>query len=270
MKHFARNIIPLFAATAIALGAISASAGPITMSATYYTIAENDQDMNHLASGVFNNEVQTSLGADGLPVLNTSAFGCASGCFMNTPAPADLTSTGEITWWSPSLNKGGAGGVSDVSMTSTGTITLPYMNTSFFPPNGTGSNDANGFQAAVFSTVLNVPTSESVTFSVGADDVAFVYLDGKIVCDLGGVHPDSPGTCTSGTLAAGSNNLELFFADIHQTASALTFDVTTSGVTGSPTPEPGTAVLFVLGLAGLALVVEVDRRRRVSRALRRL
>lgn len=267
MKHFARNIIPLLAATAIALGAISASAGPITMSATYYTIAENDQDMNKLAGGVFNNEVQSMLGADGLPVLNTTAFGCTSGCFTSTPLPADLTSTGEITWWSPSLNKGGSGGVSDVTMTGIATISLPYSNGSFFPPNGTGSNDANGFQAAVFSTVLNVPTSESVSFNVGADDVAFVYLDGKIVCDLGGVHPDSPGTCTSGTLAAGSNNLELFFADIHQTASALTFDVTTSGVTGSPTPEPGTAVLFVLGLAGLALIMKADRWRRHGRTL---
>jgi fibro-slime domain-containing protein len=101
-----------------------------------------------------------------------------------------------------------------VTQTGTGTITLPYSNGSFFPPNGTGTNDANGFQAAAFSTVLSVPSAETISFNIGADDVAFVYLDGRIVCDLGGVHPDSAGTCTSGSLTASNHTLELFYADI--------------------------------------------------------
>ena len=166
----------------------AARADTITMSATYYTIAADDVDMGHLASGVFNNEVQSTLGTDGLPILNTATYGCSSNCFTNSPFPADLTASGEITWWSPSLNK-------NVTETTTGTITTPYSNGSFYPPNGTGPNDANGFQAAIFSTVLDVPTSENISFNVGADDVAFVYLDGSIVCDLGGVHGDAPGTC---------------------------------------------------------------------------
>jgi fibro-slime domain-containing protein len=242
------------AAAAMVLASFAARADAITMSATYYTISETDPDMNHLASGTFNNEVQNTLGTDGLPILNTAAFGCSSGCFTNSPLPTDLTASGEITWWSPGLN-------ANVTQTGTGTITTPYSNGSFFPPNGTGPNNFSGFQAAVFSTELDVPTSESISFSIGADDVAFVYLDGSIVCDLGGVHGNSAGTCTSSTLTAGDHSLELFYADIENTAAALTFDVTTEGVTGAPTPLPGALPLFAGGLGFVGLVTRRRKRK---------
>lgn len=254
MKTFLRNLVLPAACAVMALTPLAARASSITMSATYFTIAEGDQDMNRLAGGVFSNEVQSTLGPDGLPVLNTAAYGCTSGCFTSTPLPADLTASGEITWWSPSLNNGGSGGASDVVETGTGTITLPYSNSSFFPPNGTGSNDSSGFEAALFSTTLIVPTQESISFSIGADDVAFVYLDGSIVCDLGGVHADSPGTCTSGTLSAGSHTLELFYADLHTVGADLTFDVTTAGIS-SGAPEPGSLALLGSALVGFGVML---------------
>lgn len=97
-----------------------------------------------------------------------------------------------------------------------------------------------GYQAATFSGTLSPKTSETVSFSVGADDVAFVYLNGQMVCDLGGVHPDTPGTCTTGMLTAGtSNSLEIFYADLRPAAAPLNFSLVTTNVTVCPAGTTG-------------------------------
>jgi fibro-slime domain-containing protein len=227
------------AAVAALAGLTSPASAAVTMSATYYTVAESgdpDFNTNPCCNSLYTNEVKGTLGPNGLPVYNPGYGG---------PTLYDVNSQGELTWWSPSLN-------SNVTKTGTGSVTLPFSNYNFFPPNGTGSNDGSGFQAAIFRGVLNVPTTESVTFSFGADDDSFLALDNTIISQEGGIHGVSAAPVTTSVLTPGSYDLTLFYTDRHETGAGLYFSLDTSGVTISTgVPEASTWAMMLIGFAGL-------------------
>jgi len=249
----------------VAFGMMTAFVAPIasqaqTLDINYYTISSSDPDANHLAGGLFTNEVQNALGSDTLPVLNIPLYGCTSDCYPVTGAPgfpsggstpnANVNSSGEITYWSTSNPY--------VTKTLSTTTTLPFnVPSNFFPPNGTGSGDgnSNGYQAAMLYGTINAPTTETLSFSIGSDDMAFAYIDGQVVCSDGGVHGSSSVACTTPTVSAGSHTFDLFFVDINQTQAGLTFSINTTGVTTGPPPASTPEIDPAAATSGLMLLL---------------
>jgi fibro-slime domain-containing protein len=252
-----RLVLGLACAAGASSLASLAHATPITMNVNYFTLAKGDPDTEQNINGVITNEVRPTLGINGLPVLNIAAYGCISNCYGSQTIHDINPVTGELTYWSPSLNL-------NVTSSGTGTVTLPYNGDNLFPPDGNGPNDANGYLTALLTTTINVPTTESLQFTLGADDDAFVYLNNMLVCQLGGIHTDVPGPCTTATEAAGNYSLSIFYADVHTTQAALSFSIDTANVTGV-TPEPPSILLFASAL--LALGAAGLRSRRASSAM---
>lgn len=246
-----------------------AKAASISLQATYYTVAgtyngpgSGDPDFNTIGccTATFTDEVQSTVGALGLPVYNTSS---------SAPFIHDTLADGEITWWSPTLN-------ANVVQTGSALITTPFQNFSFYPPNGTGTDDAHGFQAATFTGAFTLTAPESISFSLGADDDAFLSVDGTIVAQEGGIHGVSAAASSSATLGIGAHTIELFYVDRNVTGAGLYFDITTQDITVTPpvvtpppvnpptgVPEPMSIALLGAGLIGVA----VTRMRRHSVAL---
>jgi fibro-slime domain-containing protein len=114
-----------------------------------------------------------------------------------------------------------------------------------FAPNGGGTNDANGFQTAIFRGNLTVGATGGSVFFGGDDDV-FLAIDGVIVGQVDGVHTTADLTVS---VAAGTHSLELFYADRDQTDANLQFQLTNATI--SAVPEPSTWAMMILGFLGL-------------------
>ncbi|MGL6043506.1 MAG: PEPxxWA-CTERM sorting domain-containing protein [Sandaracinobacteroides sp.] len=163
--------------------------------------------------------------------------------------------TGEIQWWTPGVTAGG----DTVTGTGSSLVSFPFTDTSLFPANGAGSSNGgrNGFQTALLTTNLFLSDKSVVTWTMSADDDAWVFINGTLLTGLGGVHPVAASPIGTITLNAGNHDIRVFFADRHTTQSSLSFSATAAAV-----PEPATWAMLI---SGFGLVGWAARRRRPAR-----
>lgn len=226
---------PLFALCVLVASVTgSAYAAPITgtMTGNYFTVLSDPDFNQHQLTSL---TVQAQLGPNGLPVFSSGSV-----------PVNDLTTDNEITWWSPSLNSNVI-----VSSVPSGVVNLP-LNTSMYAPApgvGTGPSPNNlGFLTAHFTATI-LSASPTLYAFLGADDDAFLYIDGQLISQIGGVHAFEYAPVAS-FASAGSHTLDLFYADREQTEARLFF-----ALSDTPTlviPEPATFALLAASLIGFA------------------
>ncbi|MEP6765799.1 MAG: PEP-CTERM sorting domain-containing protein [Gemmatimonadaceae bacterium] len=197
-------------------------------------------------SGLQTGWVDGVLNANRRPTL--SALGAS---YVGANKINSVAAGGELAWWT-------AGGLSG-AVVSDGTTTMATnFNTGggWFP---TGeSNNSTWQRSALFTGYAN--NSGSGNWWVGADDDAWVFKNGSLVVDNGGVKGMGTNSMSSVSWLAG-DRIEIFFADRNTVDSGIMFDGGELQLT-TTTPEPGTYALIGTGL--LALFAAKRRRRQLA------
>jgi fibro-slime domain-containing protein len=188
----------------------------------------------------------STLGVDGAPVY---------GAHASTPTTHSKASFDQWFHNVPGVNVALPYTVTATLVPSSNPPLYTYSNNAFFIADGKGWNDPSfahaqtdcgtthnfSFTYAVHST-FTYATGQNFSFS-GDDDV-FVYINNKLVVDLGGVHNAESGSVNLDTLGltAGQNYpFDLFYAERHTCAS--TFALTTS-IQLAPANQPPTAKII--------------------------
>jgi fibro-slime domain-containing protein len=238
---------------------VSGAANADTINITYYEIAHAPGNtLTGSPNGDFgicctsppatlpNISVGANLGPNGLPVSSGG------------PAPVVSVNavTNEIQWWSSPL----------ATPTSTSVTSLPFSNGNMFAPNGGGSNNSTVFQTAILSGTL-LGSGSNTVLTVNGDDDVLVYIDGKYVGGVPGVHGNSALSLNLGVLPAVPHDLKVFYADRAENQAEFGISLVGGTISSNPVetnPVPGPIV--GAGLPGLVMalggLVMLSRRRR--------
>lgn len=211
-----------------------------------FKIDHPDMQYPHKSFGVRTGLVMADLGGDGKPVLNTGTDynnGMIDGPESFNQWFRDVPEVNIAVPHAIVLDNGqeAPGGVYTFAREKQLSGDLKY----FFPMDGMGWNDSQSVSTGThnFYFTYEIHTQftytdpsereEAMTFSFTGDDDVWVYINGKLAVDIGGVHGQATRSINLDSAAAdlglepgGTYTLDFFFAERHTTESNFRIETT--------------------------------------------
>jgi fibro-slime domain-containing protein len=215
-------VIRALIGAAFAMLVVSPALAEGTLNAQYFVLPPTHPDVGKGADGTIVRDLFANrLDGNDLPVV--TALGRS---YTGPSGPIhDVDAMGEVQWY-------GAHSTYGARRVKNGTDRLPFKFEAMFPPGKTGDGSGNGYLTAHWFGTFVLPKRGPIGFKLGSDDDSWVYVDGRLVVDNGGVKPIAYAPYTVANLSAGSHRFDVFYADRHGVGAILELSL---GFAVSPT-----------------------------------